>query len=314
MKTITPDILIIAQEENPNVHYILNHLQSYNYYLWNIASFPVHVSCSVRLGQDKTKPFLIDLQKDEYIALDSLKSVWWYNPSIPIISSDIQDTNQKKFAFVSCCQFIDGLSYILDCLWVNQPIRQEIATNLLYQVQIAKLAGFDTLETLVTNHRDSLAFAQNFRLLYLPLQPWEKPQDLMSENLSLDNLDLAPCFFQQMPNNNISLLTTLVIGTQIYSAFQYEEVDGTYKYTPNNLPADIEKKIFALAQMSGLIYFRIYFLKDNNEKYYFLSMDVSPSLLELPIFLDLSCEIFINLLVHGKGANSHSFWPTLATN
>jgi len=314
MKTITPDILIIAQEDDRNVQYIEKLLQSYNYYLWNIASFPIHISCSVRLGQDKTKPFLIDTQKDEYIALDGLKSVWWYNPTIPAISPEIHDAKQRKFAFLSCCQFIDGLSYILDCLWVNQPIRQEIAMNLLYQVQIAKLAGFDTLETLVTNHRDSLAFAQNFKLLYLPLQPWSKPQDIMPENFSLDNLDLAPCFFQQLPKDNISLLTSLMIGTQIYTAFQYEEVTGLYKYTSTNLPAEIEKKIFALAQMSGLIYFRIYLLKDNNEKYYFLSMDVCPSLLELPIFLNLSSEIFINLLVHGKGANSHSFWPTLATN
>ena len=39
----------------------------------------------------------------------------------PVIDKKITDEGQIKYAYKECCQMLEGLWYLLDCLWVNQP-------------------------------------------------------------------------------------------------------------------------------------------------------------------------------------------------
>ena len=318
MNILEPELLIIAPEEHPDVVQVLHYLQENNcntrYYIWDIASFPRQFSCSLTIKNQGNNIFLSNKEQTECLCLDKVKTVWWCEPKVMQMDPDINSLQEKMFAYRSCSQFIDGLSYVLDCLWVNQPDRQDIARNPIYQYQAAKLVDLKILETLVTNNSDAvLAFLEKHGdLFFRPLVPFhtlqhELPKDFFNE---IENLYLAPCLFQQSISTQ-RMLTSLVIGNHISTAQMYWK-NEQYEYVSCETPTEIENPLYSLAKLMGLIYFRTYFIVDFKENCYFLSLDSSPSLLTVNDYVNSCTDIFTRLLCRGKAGQSQSYWPNLS--
>lgn len=318
---LTPEILIIASEENEHAQKVQEYIQSKhtkNTMIFDISEFPKNFTCEFYVTNAGNKLVLLTSEQKDCISFEKLHSVWWWAPGIPRISDKLQSKELVAFAYTECCQFLNAISYTSpDCLWLNQPERQEIALNPIYQLQAAKVAGFKIPETLITSHPDALKSfwdKHNTRLNYRPLVPLGASLGkLLKENLEeMENLVLAPCLFQEAVSFKKFFCVLMVGSFPVPMEVFYQEGNEVPFFKKWDLPAEVLKKIHTLMRITGLLYSSIELGLDHQENYCFLRIDPVSSFLEIQEQTKISVtEILSELLFRGKIASPHSFWPTL---
>ncbi len=318
---LTPEILIIASEENEHAQKIQAYIQdkhTQNVLILDIAEFPKNYTCEFYVSNSGNKLVLLASEEKKCISFEKLRSVWWWAPGIPKISDKLQSKDFVAFAYTECCQFLNAISYTSqDCLWVNQPERQEIALNSIYQLQAAKIAGFKIPETLITSHPDSLkSFWEkyNTKVNYRPLIPLGASlARLLKEHLEeTENLVLAPCLFQEAFVFKKFFCVLMIGNFPVPVEVFYKDDYETPLFKTFECPAEILKKIQNLMKITGLLYASIELGLDHQDNCIFLGIDPIPSFKEIQEQTKISItEILSELLFRGKIASPYSFWPTL---
>lgn len=318
---LVPDIIIVSQEDDPHTDAVFNYLhekhQQVVVTIIDTAQFPQTMEFNIAMSSSVSKLKII-YPGYQAISVEKLRSIWWWRPQFPSIDNHIQDSNKAEFAYRECCQVIEGLWYINDCLWVNHPERQEVAFNCLYQLQLAKSMNFRIPETLVTNsaravvdfwnkHEGEVMFKQ-----LLPLAPkaFRLTPEIMKK---IGNLNVAPLMFQEMVKLD-AMLHLIVIGDRVFASrlLSYSKKDGGPEMKNYPLPQDIGTQVLNLAKAVGLFYLKIEMGIDKNSKYIFLGMDPTGSFLaeQMATGLPLT-EILAELLLRGKIRENQRLWPMM---
>lgn len=316
---IIPEILIIASQQNAHVQLMKQYLQQKYpqkiYFIWDLALVPTQTFCSILLNQQKLHIAISFYQDNNTIILDHLRTIWWLEPHSPRLDSSIQDADHIQFAYTECCQLIEGLWHLLDCLWINHPEKQEIALNPICQLHAAKQAGFLIPETLITSYPIVVSeFWEKHQqqIMYRQLVPFSPEQEEIQENdfNQLESLKLAPLIFQETVRYK-AFLNVIVIGDFVMFSQLYQNNNNqlvSKRCDEITIPKDITNKIKKLVHLLDLVYVRIEMGIDSQGKYVFFSLDPFGSFVELEEQTGVHLtEVLGELLVHGLDTTNPEF-------
>lgn len=319
-----PEIIIVATEENEHANAILNCIKEeydkISALILDISKFPQQLECKLTSNNKHLNLCFIDDSEDQNtsVSFEKVKSIFWLEPKIPKIDPVIKDPHQANFAFVECCQLLEGIWYIMDCLWVNHPERQEVSLNPLYQLQLAKGVGFSIAKTLVTNDPSSvIEFRKKNKdeILYkqlIPIKP--KQAKVLEEDLAyVNNVRFAPLIFQEIVDFK-QCFKIITIGTLLFvTEYCLDSENNKYFLKKSTIPLDIERKIKMLVQYTGLNYCTVDIGIDKNGKYYFSSLNPYAHFLNIEKESEFPLtKIITELLIKGKPTSSPHRWPNVS--
>lgn len=315
---IAPEVIIISppKEEHAQVvyQYLCQKHKNLSVSILDTSHFPKTMSWHIGLSDAGMKIEMPGENSD--ISLEKIRSIWWWRPQAPVIDSKIQNQDQSNFAYRECCQMMEGLWYILDCLWVNQPERQEVAMNRLYQLDAAKMVGFKIPETIFTNHPETVREfweAHHRQIVYRQMVPLSPKTFVFTEREAsrLDCISLAPVMFQEIVKLD-ALLYILVIGEALFPIRVFHSDGKQYLMKKYLLPNEVKLKVLNFTRQTGLLYGRMSMGIDKNSNYVFLELNPTAPFLEIERELKIPLtEIMSELLVRGRVKETQRFWPTL---
>lgn len=262
---------------------------------WNFEPF-VH-DCQLEFSvSDGNNLFYFDLDGNK-LDMRTFQSVWYRRPG-QLKSKTYFQPWIAEMLLVEARQALMGMLNGLECLWVNHPSRDSTALLKLFQLQVAKFAGLNVPETIVTNNPDS---ARNFyakhdgRVIYklvaeqsnFSLPAFEFPHGIPTLPLReidlkhLDQVAHAPHLFQQRVAKKADVRVT-AIGARLF-ATHIESQSGSGKLDWRNdysvpmtawtLPDDVSEKCLLVLKALGLNYGAFDFCLDEDDNYVFLEVN-----------------------------------------
>lgn len=306
---LVPDVIIVAMPEDEHAQAVCRYLQdkhkNIHAAILDTSGFPQKMACKVTVNSQGTRVKFLQIGGST-VSLEKLRSIWWWRPQIPQIDRTIQDVSKAEFAYRECCHLIEGMWFVLDCLWLNPPEKQDLALNNLYQMEMARHVGFHVPDTLVTNSPEAVLDFWNKhdgQVFYKQLLPFPKSFRLTRDMLKkIDSLKFAPLMFQEIVTLD-AMLTVIVVGDVVCAARILRNTksgndEAIKKY---NLPRDVESKLLQLTRHMGLLYNKIDIGIDKNSNYIFFAID--PTFHFLPIEKQVGfhiTELLAEILVRGK--------------
>lgn len=321
---LTPDIIIVSSEEDIHAQAVVNYLHETQRQLTvsmiDTSQFPQQMACKVVMNNGRVQVGFA-YGNNSYLCLDRLRSIWWWRPQFPTPHNQLQDAHKARFAYTECCQFIEGLWYVTDCLWVNHPERQDVALNQLYQLEVAQKVGFCVPETLISSSPESVREfweRKNHGLLYKPMIPLSYRAFPFTEDMlkRIENISFAPLLFQANIRFD-AYIRVVVIGDAIYAVRIYDNSSQDNQQLPYvkkyDLPSEIITKIqnFMSPKYTGLLYCKLNLGLDPDGHCFFLDMDPTATFQEMekPLNVPLAQAVG-QLLLRGK-KNKDICWPVL---
>jgi glutathione synthase/RimK-type ligase-like ATP-grasp enzyme len=185
----------------------------------------------------------------------------------------------------------------LACKWISSPQATLQASDRAKQLSVAKEAGFDIPDTLITNDPDSArdfyhshdgevvikALRHHSVVVQSKMYSMFTHRILMKDLSRLDDLVYAPCILQeQLPEK--SELRVTVVGDDVFTAEldsrstvrKYDDIHRAVSDFPISvfdLPDAIRTHCVDLIKSLGLRYGAIDFIKDDNERLVFLEVN-----------------------------------------
>jgi len=252
------------------------------------------------------------------IELDDVRSVWWRRAHPCSIPPSIRSADDA-FRQTECDGFIQGLTWSLPAIWVNNPGAERIASRKIVQLQAAAEAGFTVPETLITNDpSEAASFIES------------RPRDVIYKRTGtsraaefcetrlvtqrdlarLGSIRTAPTTFQDYIEAEADLRVVWIAGcewsvridSQSGAGRVDSRIDSSVDFAPYELPSSVSRSLATLMDKLGLAFGvvdlrlgrdkEIYFLEVNPQGQ-FAYMEIKTG---LPIFASLA-----NLLVCGHG-------------
>jgi hypothetical protein len=317
---LTPEIFIIASEKEANASAVYQYLKQKHprllVMMLDTSNFPQQMGWKLTCNNTETCLLIYSANAKETISFEKIHSIWWWEPKPPHIHPCIQNKEEGNFAYTECCQMLEGLWYSIDCLWVNQPERQEVALNPLYQLQLAKICGFSIPDTIVSSYPPSVLEFWNKhpnKVSYIQLVPLSALcKQLQKEELDhIGNLALAPMIFQEIVGYKV-YLKVIIIGNMICPLEIEQEKQGVHlkKY---EMLEELKQKIYRLMKVAGLLYATLEIAIDSHKNVIFLGLDPCASFIEVERETGIPLtELMAQLLIGGKNQYTTCPWPSLA--
>jgi hypothetical protein len=201
--------------------------------------------------------------------LDDVRSVWWRRPSRCSIPSSV-DPSHDNFRQSECDDFIQGLLWSLDVVWINDPGAQHVASRKVVQLETAIAIGLPVPETLITN--DPAAAADFFssrqkRTIYKRTgtgsEQFTETRLMKDADLSrLAAINLAPTTFQEFIEAECDLRVVWVAGealavridSQAGVGWVDSRLDNSVAFEPYELPARVSELLNLLMRKLGLAF------------------------------------------------------------
>jgi glutathione synthase/RimK-type ligase-like ATP-grasp enzyme len=311
-------ILLISNRSDLTCDYVVRELtaRKLNFSRLNTDEFPRNTRGLFALASDGTTIRRIRLlDRDKVIDFDEVSSVLYRRPVPPQPSEAVEDKGVRKFCVDEGYDFLRGLWYSLDCLWISHPEAIRKAEHKVYQLTVASHLGFLIPQTVVTNDPpEVLKFFEksangvvvkplyvgfveataerSSRIVYTSLV---KTEDL--ENI--DQLVHAPSIFQERVLKQYDVRVT-VVGERLFAARIDAELPADvpdWRFLPVSmlnhshytLPYELNVACIALVKRLGLQFGAIDFAVDYKNAHYFLEINPNgqwawlEELLDLPI-------------------------------
>jgi len=263
-----------------------------------------------------------------YDLMHELGSVWFRRPGKPFEFTSMESRpSDTVVAFVEnqWHSFIEGLECIDNVFWVNDPDKNHIAENKIFQLKLAQKIGLRIPETCITTDKNEvIQFMERCggkivaKALYSPLIE-EKDKDYFiftniiesTKNISQHEFGVAPTIFQELLTKKTDYRLT-IIGDDCFSVVVTREskegisndwriIKEGLKFQPCELPSDIIDKCIEMVKKLGLVFGAIDLVRSSDE-FYFLEINPNGEWAwlqkesELPI-----AETLVDYLVNGDG-------------
>lgn len=316
MHFLVPMLLIISRPKDTHVDYVLPVVQEAGYPVHRLLleDLPVNKHIELSVSQDGFSG-VINSEVGS-LGLDQIKSVWIRPMGDFVVSPDVANEQHKAFVARESRIVLESLYSVLNCRWVNHPVRINLADNKIYQLTLAQGLGFRIPRSVVTQDPDR---AQTFfysckgRMIVKPFKSFSFQNDdgslvaipthlvTTNELSSLSSISVCPTLLQEYVEKDIELRIT-VVGDNVFAcAIHSQEHELTrvdwrlgvnsdsLRYSKYTLPDSISEFCVSINRALGLSFSAIDMIKTPEGEYVFL--EVNPNgqwlwieqILELPI-------------------------------
>lgn len=272
--------------------------------LFDDAQFPSQASFAVRYSSNRGLTHELQVN-GERIDLGDVRVIWDHRPGRPQPAKELP-ARSRRFAAEDSGRFMDDVWRSLDCRWV--PAHKDVvfrAQHKASQLELARTLGFEIPPTLITN--DPSEFREFYRrhggriiakvfhrgIHRLENDPSE-PSPVLCMTQIVSNRDIgyaesiryAPVIFQAYVPKRLELRVT-VVGNRVLAAaihsqdthrtrhdWRHEDLSHT-RYTPFDLPLEVEARCLKLVERLGLCYGAIDLVLTPDDRYVFL--EINPS-------------------------------------
>jgi hypothetical protein len=172
--------------------------------LLDIGDFPERATISVDYATREPRVVFHHVSKGSF-ELTKATSVWWRRPQAPSLAA-ITEQHAYGFAHGEWNEALNGLYHLVRCPWMNNPVRDEVASRKPLQLVTARELGFKIPRTLMTsdpNHARAFIAELGvgrtiFKTFSATHQVWRETRLVSEKDLDLlDSLRLAPAIFQE---------------------------------------------------------------------------------------------------------------------
>lgn len=151
-------VLIITSKVDPHADKVIEYLYNWNikFFRFNTEDFPINIRLSWKISNQQSENFLLETLYGRTIQKDEIKTVWYRKPLPFTFDQKIINPQIKDLIDDECTATINGLYLNLKhSLWINNPYKNRVASNKLFQLSLAKELGFEIPDTLITNNPKS---------------------------------------------------------------------------------------------------------------------------------------------------------------
>lgn len=213
-------ILVVSYPEDPHATRVIAHLQraQENVLLFDLADLPRLATITFDYT-DGPRPGLEYICRGVPLDLTTVRAIWWRRPRAADVSS-IADPNAQLFTANEWNEAINGLWQLLNhARWINDPVRDDVASRKAYQLRVAAEMGLRIPRTLITSDPDrGREFIQTegigrtiFKTFSCTHEVWRETRLVRQEDLEiLDSVRLAPVIFQEYVPADVDLRITTV--------------------------------------------------------------------------------------------------------
>lgn len=320
-------ILIITNKDDVTVDFIIKLLQKdgIEYYRFNTEDLFKVVDVRFRIDVDQD--ILCDKAKKIEVDLSEISAVYFRRPGLPDFQyiADISGT-ERKYLMRETLSVLDGVyKNLKDCFWINDVFRIREAENKLFQLSMARDAGFDIPDTILSNDADFVKQsmkqidADEGFVIKAVRSGNVDPEtaktiiftaDIDPEEVTEESIGEFPAYIQRKISKR-SDLRSIVVGDKVFTAEIISQNDEDAKtdwrrsprvleHRPFLLSQDISNKCIELTRKLGLVYSAIDFALDDSGKPVFLECNPNGqwAWIENRLGFPISNEIE-GLLLHG---------------
>jgi hypothetical protein len=287
-------ILIISHEKDGHSRKVMDILdkKGHAYELLDLSCFPAEAALSISFERDKYNFSILERQ-NKVLTMGNFGSVWWRRPQSFQLHKEMNGPVESSFSFGECHCAINGLWLLEPSHWINNPVKDEVASRKVYQLRVAVDCGLTIPQTLISNSPEKAKeFIEKLKIgnvIYKSFsatnEAWRETRLVKKEELqNLYAVKYAPVIFQEYIEADIDLRIT-VIGDKIFPAAIYSQatsykVDFRMNYheariEEHPLPPAIVDKLMLLMKKLGLVYGAIDMRKNNKGEYIFLEINTA---------------------------------------
>lgn len=319
-------VLIISNKIDAHVDLVINRLnaQGIDFVRFNTEDFPNNVE--ITFDSDSGNINISCLDSGYSINSTEIKSVWYRRPEPPEIDKSIIDNAFRELAYQESTAVLKSLYGSIKALWINRPLSIRRARPKIYQLQVAKELGFNIPRTLVTNvPQKAMEFYESCKkgvIVKTLSTPTIKrnEQDFftiyttpvsLKDMKNVNSVRYAPTLFQEYIPKKIELRIN-IFGDKVFTAAIHSQDNPAtkddwrhygigIKYTPYNLPVEIEKSCLKLIKGFGLVFGAIDMILTPDGKYIFLEVNSNGQWIWIEELTGLPLtDALVNLLKKGK--------------
>ena len=217
--------------------------------------------------------------------------IWWRRPNPISLHPELSPGENLSFTYGECHAALTGLWACLDAHWINDPIKDEIASRKAFQLKLASELSMRIPRTLITNNPDQArAFIEQegfsgtvYKAFQATEKAWRETRLLKTEELEMiDAVRYAPVIFQEYIRADIDLRITVIgddiFPTEIRSGEAQYRIDyrmnlQSASVQPHILPDAVEKQLRRYMQALGLVYGAIDMRLTPEGEYVFLEIN-----------------------------------------
>ena len=315
-------ILIITNRDDITSDLLVLGLQKRNipYYRFNTELFPSKIALHIEF-MPEFNGFLYDKEKDRKIDFYEITSAYYRRPSAPNISSD--GSTRSHFELIESIQQLRGFFLNLDCFWVSDPRKIQIAENKITQLKLAHKIGFKLPKTIISNSSEGVTgFVENSKedVVIKPVKSgFVGGDEILFTNIldkeainEPDRIARIPSIYQENIKKRYDIRVTVfgnkVFPVEIHSQESLESKidwrrsgDVNMQQIEHSLPEEIKENCVKMIKQFGLQFGAIDLIMTPEDEYYFLEINPNGqwAWLEQRTSYNLS-EVLIDLLLQGK--------------
>jgi len=257
--------------------------------LFDLADLPDRATLGVDYD-DPCDPVVTLVHDGVTSVLSDATAVWWRRPQAPVLDA-IGDVDVLGFTHGEWYEALNGIYQLLDCPWLNDPIRNEVASRKALQLKVAAELGLRIPRTLMTSDADAaLRFVEReglgnviYKSFASTHQVWRETRKLRADDLAMfDSLKLAPVIFQEHIPAAADVRVTIV-GDQVFpleidarrSDYDVDfRVDMGHAATrAATIPDEVEKRLRRMMERFGLAYGAVDLRRTPDGDYVFLEIN-----------------------------------------
>jgi len=264
-------ILLLSHDADAHAIEVLRRLraQGADVVMFDTAQFPTRAALTVTQSSD----WAARLETaDGAIDLTAARVAWWRRPMPFELHTELNDPEDRAFAYGECQAAVAGLWASLDATWINDPDRDQLASRKLNQLKVATGLGLRTPRTCITNDpAEATRFAASegaggviYKSFAATATRWRETRVLRpDEHRLLDHVRASPVIFQEHIPAAVDLRIT-VIGRELFpAAIHSQDTDYPHDFRmsmdqaemrPYELPPAVEKGLLALMDHFDLLY------------------------------------------------------------
>jgi glutathione synthase/RimK-type ligase-like ATP-grasp enzyme len=324
-------VMIISSIEDPHARAVMEALsvRGIAVELLDLSEFPTRLALSMTF-ENGLRRFVLRRRNGGTLDLATVRAVWWRRPQSFRLPESVRDPTHRRFAMSESSTAFFGLYQAMNCLWVNDPTRDEAAHHKPWQLALAQEIGMPVPVTLMTNDPEEAgAFWRQHegRVIYklfraLP-DAWRETRQLSSADKALAaRIRLAPVIFQEWVEAVAEIRVT-AIGAEMYAAaadarggkypldFRF---NGELKWERHELPMQVQDDLRQLMRRLGLEYGAIDLRLTPQGKYVFLEINPAGQFLwiEMATGMKIADALAARLTegaMSAKGLPEEKAWP-----